>query len=520
MSERRKDAYAILGMWSVAVCWLLATVGDYGLTWDANTQREYGDLVTRYFATGFRDKSCNHFLNLRYYGGLFEVLANGFSAVLGMDIYAGRHLFTGLVSTTAVPAVMLGVRALGGGRAGMVIGALALLLFPRWLGHTCNNSKDAPFAVGFTWSMVLLMALWDAPRVRWRAVLLASTAVGLTMAVRAGGVILLGFAGAGMVLHVVQFRRRFRVILRSAPRRLLLLLQGTAFLALAWLLMIAIWPWAHESPLLHPTQAVAEATNFSMPKQVLFAGEALKSNALPRKYLWHYIWLTTPLLLLALSAAGATYLASQLVRNQHRVSRVLFVLWLAFPLVYFPVMLPAVYDGLRHFLFLLPCLAICCGLAIEHLRSQRARKLALAGLVLLALPSGYDVLRWHPYQTSYFQPLIRGPLHTQYDIDYWATAYKECAQEINRLAAGQPVSVLLAANRHAAVCFQHYADENIAVQTHFSLSGSDLPEAFQYTVAMTRYGLHTCFQQAPVVYEVRRRGCLLAVIRAQPGLPE
>src|SRR4051812_11031193 len=54
---------------------VIATFRDYGISWDEEVQNNYGDKLLRFYASGFRDRSAMHYLNLFYYGGFFDLVA-------------------------------------------------------------------------------------------------------------------------------------------------------------------------------------------------------------------------------------------------------------------------------------------------------------------------------------------------------------------------------------------------------------------------------------------------------------
>jgi hypothetical protein len=92
-----------------------------------------------------------------------------------------------------------------------------------------------------------------------------------------------------------------------------------------------------------------------------------------------------------------------------------------------------VYDGLRHFLFVIPCLVVFSGAALETfiagvVRYNRVLGLSLTiPLLALLLHQGYAMVRLHPYQYVYYNALVGGIRGADglYEKDYWAQSYKE-----------------------------------------------------------------------------------------------
>ena len=113
--------------------------------------------------------------------------------------------------------------------------------------------------------------------------------------------------------------------------------------------------------------------------------------------------------------------------------------WLAavatLPLVVVVVARTPLYDGPRHFLFVVPLLAVLAGIsAAAYLREYRwsaAKAGALAALGCSGLVIAVDMVELHPYQAVYFNRAVAGGLPhaiTQWEGDYWGLSYKEGAE--------------------------------------------------------------------------------------------
>jgi hypothetical protein len=519
----KRERAIFVGIPAAAALLCIWRYEDFGITWDENVQRQYGDMVLNYFSSGFQDTRCNEFLNLYFYGGIVELLSACCYETFGTAVYPTRHLVTGIIAAVTVPAVMLYGRRMGRSLWLPVFCGLALLGLPRFLGHACNNSKDIPLAAMFAVAMFAIAWLLSQDRMSWKAVALAAIPVGLTLAVRVGGVLVLAYACAGVVLRIAQ-RWPARPDLKGALGRMAL------FIGMAWLLMLAFWPWAQQNPILHPVKAFQEATAFSHAKQVLFAGEILSSKALPRSYLAHYLAITIPVPLLVLGIVGVLIM----VRRQLRTPRspaalhmALAQLWFFFPIAYFAVTRPNVYDGMRHFLFILPAFAICAGYGAEAVRrglwrifanSATARHCAAMGLLLMLLWPWGQIIALHPYQSSYFNGAVGGTAGAmgRYDVDYWASSYKEAAEWLNARQQKQswPLEVLVGGNRNALVCCAEYLDPGIIV-TPLNQTGApgEINALYQVYVGMARFGMLGNYPQSPIVHTIGREGAIFAVIR-------
>src|SRR4029077_9575029 len=118
---------------------------------------------------------------------------------------------------------------------------------------------------------------------------------------------------------------------------------------------------------------------FEQPWRELFAGSPVVVSDMPRRYVAQLFWLTLPEIMLALGLAGAALgFATAFDRKQPAQRRaVLLMLALAatLPIALTVAVRPAMYNGIRHFVFVAPAIAVVGGLAgarlIERLAAWR-----------------------------------------------------------------------------------------------------------------------------------------------------
>jgi len=496
---------------------------DSGVAWDESVQARYGELVLEDFRSGLATRASSEFLDLRFYGPPFEALAALAYAGSPERRFAIRHLLVAVAGIAGVAALMAFAATLGMPWLPPAAG-LALLAMPRFFGHVLHNSKDVPFAAGFALAVAALAALLVRREPSPRRALAAGAALGLAAALRPGGLPML----AGLLAATLAARAWLAPGPRP-PARALLGAAGlfAAALAVAWLVMVAPWPWALASPLRHPLEAMARAGSFAEVYQVLFEGRSWASDALPRRYLAQFLLITTPPALLALAAAGLAFA----VREQWRAPREpralllgLAQLWLLAPLLAASVARPNVYDGLRHFLFVLPALALFAGFGacalVSLVPGRGARRLA-AVAAALALASALPALvRLHPYQYAYFNAVVGGlsGAEGRYETEYWATSYREAMAWIEERARERgevgPLKVWVAANAWSLSCAQAFASERVALEPLWrpGVPGR-VPADVDYYLSTTRFGLHRNFPRSPVVHEVGRDGAIFAVVK-------
>jgi len=421
MSYRRWS----FALFAIAVAVVLLTFTDYGVTWDEAFHVRYGDGVYEYFASGLRDREAFRYLDLYYYGAAFDLLCAVGKRLLPLDVYDSRHLLNALVALSGALGCWFLAREIGTARTAF-LAALLLLLTPRYWGHGFNNPKDIPFAAGYVWSIYFLVRVMATlPRVPLRLALATGLAIGMTLAIRVGGLMLFGYLGLVMLVSFPSFRPTRDQVEGLAK-------SFATIAATAWAVMLSFWPWAQSRPLTAPFEAFEVMSHFTWRGTVLFAGQEIHATQIPRLYEAQWLLITLPEILLLGILLSLWYLP----RAGKSFGLVAFAA--AFPLVYLAIQQPIIYDGMRHVLFVVPLLACLAARALELafdalMRRHRPVALAAAGAFSLYLAYHVSILvRLHPDEYVYFNQLVGGlpGAYGRYETDYWGNSYREAVEKL------------------------------------------------------------------------------------------
>src|SRR5450631_1529775 len=449
------DRIAVLILAAVAVIAGI-TFRDYGLGWDDYTHSQYGDLLLKLYGSGFADARALSFVNLYKYGGGFDMAAALAAKILPFDLFETRRLVGAAYGILGLFATWRLARRMGGPFAGLC--ALVLLATcPLYYGHMFINAKDAPFAAAM---IVLLLgavrALDEYPDPSRRSMVLIGVALGAAFGSRILAVVAAPYFAAALLLIVVEETRTLG--LRTTAARLgRFVLALLLALPLAYLIMGLLWPWSILAPL-NPLRAAEYFEKFfEKPWRELYEGVLIPVTQMPASYVPHLFSLQLPEIMLALGIAGLILALVAILRRDLPVSRRagLLVVTLAaiLPLALVMVTRPALYNGLRHFVFLTPPFAVLGGLAAGWLVDWArvllaaktrfalpgrlaARALAFIFVAGIALPV-VELVRLHPYQYASYNLASGGVRLAQdnYMLDYWGLAFKQAAAELRaRLA--------------------------------------------------------------------------------------
>ena len=491
------------------------TFRDYGLGWDDFTHAQYGELLLRLYGSGFSDQRALSFVNLYMYGGGFDMAAELLAKLVPLTVFETRRLTGALIGVIGLAATWRVARLVGGAMAGFLAVTL-LAACPLFFGHMLMNAKDAPFAVAM---IILLLGMVrvvsEYPRPDVASIALLGLGLGLsigsrTLAVLSGVPMLaawmLLFATDAKALGTGQaFARATRFFARLLPG-----------LLLAYALMGLLWPWSVQSPL-NPWRALIYFSHFfEAPWRELFAGELILVPDMPRSYVPTLFALRMPELFLALALAGALgalYAAAR--RDLWPRERALFLcvaITAIFPIALAVALRPAMYNGIRHFVFLLPPLAVLGGVAGAWLFAAASSRFQL-GAPLAAVIFGIgglpviEMVRLHPYQYTYFNRLIGGVAGAQdrYMLDYWGLSFKQASQALARWIAADRPPKPEGRRWKLAVCGPHRSAQ-VELGPDFETTWD--PQGADFAMML---GVFYCMEfNAPVIAEIRREGVLYA----------
>ncbi len=345
---------------------------------------------------------------------------------------ASYHFPVILVCVVGLWAIFWLARSAWGDTAG-VLSALSLALMPRFIGDSQNNIKDAPMAILF---MITMLFYYRAVIMKsiWRYAI-AGCFLGLTYCIKINALLVVPII---LLWFLMTSTRRMYEYLRF--------IIGTSIsVAAATLIVLLFWPYYRHETILRFVMMVHifQHHPFSLP--VTYMGQDIPGN----RMLWHYPYvmlaLTTPIFIMVgafLGLIGAIF-ERKASKRGGRSLVLLCLVWLLFPLAVQSLSHAPMYDGVRHYLNVLPALALLAGYGLI----QTPRLLALDRWMQRGIAThGYWVLvcgmfavlmsmnmALHPYEVVYFNELTGGVkgAYGRFDLDYWGQSLKAAAGWLN-----------------------------------------------------------------------------------------
>jgi hypothetical protein len=350
-------------------------------------------------------------------------------------------------------------------------------------------------ALFFIASGVVLAWLWRKQRSARQLLLCVAPAailLGLTTSLRVlgpfAGILVAGYA------------------LWKAGRKSLPALALYALIALIF--MYLTWPYLWPNPVGHLVESVRVMSEYPWRGQVLFNGSMYPSTGLPRSYLPVLLGIQMTEPVWFLFAAGLAILVYESIKKnvQSRALLALCIVWFILPFLGFFVSGSPLYDNFRQVIFILPPVFLVGAIVFEKIRRPAWQAAVIA---LVVLPGLFEGAPLHPYEYVYYNRFIGGVqgAYRRFELDYWATSYREAADYLNTLAPANGTVWV----EGPAQLIQLYARPDLKI---YSTAEAERASHYDYVVATTRDNLdRTTYPEAAIIRTVQRDGADFTVIK-------
>lgn len=540
MTIKKPDVWSIgTAMLMVVLAGLiLLTATDYGDSWDEKIRVDSGEKKLQYYhhlVTGQFSGAKEIAAKADNYPGFHDLNLALLRRVSPLSDFTTGNYFSALLGFIGVLGAIYLARLAGGPAAGFWAGLL-LCSLPAWYGHMFINPKDIPFAAGYVWALAASYRWLQASSPKGGTIALAGLGIGITMASRIGGLVLVCYLGLFLGLRLIETLLKQRTE-RGKALKAWLRSQVPAVIVVtlvAFAILLLYWPTGQANPFGRTSSTLENVTRYDWPMPVFFEGAFLNADDLPWYYILKMILLKVPVVTLLLVFSGLAIVLVDLIRSGTRDS--LHTKWpLENALIAFAVLFPVsyviardsiLYNGLRHLLFVLPPMAALAGWAAVrlylHFRAthQRLTPVLSVAMALGILLPVIQLIRLHPYQYIYYNELAGGTKQAgeSYELDYWGTVYKELAEQFYaHLVETKPTfskPEVVVNMEHVTWLFTPFLPEETSLPIRVVRSRPDFDD---YYAASTTWAANQ-FYAGEAVVEVSRAGVRLGVVKDRRGL--
>jgi hypothetical protein len=384
---------------------------------------------------------------------------------------------------------------------------------PMLWGHAFINPKDPPFLTFFLASVCLGFEMVDKlnESKKISAVIFPAIILGIATSIRVLGPL------AGILVFIYFVFTLFQN--KKLPVSVYPWLSFITYGLIAIIIMFVTWPYLWESPIARFFGVFRFMSDNPTNLSVLFGGQVYRASDLPRRYLPFLLatTLTEPVWILFLVGAIIGYWKLITDHSTSRTNKVITVTltlsWFLILLAYVLIRKPAMYDGMRHFLFILPPIFIFTGFAFEFIIDHISLSWLRAGpIFLILLPGIFGIARLHPYEYTYYNSFIGGTDNAfrKYETDYWLTCYKQVMEQLD--AIHDPINLYVHREAYIAA---YYAKDNINVR---DLRGAgDEVQSGDYVLVNTRTNEdRRILKDVSPIVQITRGNALFCVIKRVP----
>jgi hypothetical protein len=517
----------------------LSVVGNYGITWDEPIEV---DMVQQTFDYIYLDRPVPEMS--RHYGFYFNYLSQVIYdkkqeffpdpplnipekdyieqwLVRSWRVTRVKHVLTFLFSLLGYLAV-IGIVAILAGKEFAWLGALILALFPTYWGHSFFNPKDIPFATMFTvgtfCGTLLLQVYCRSSPVRIGLNLatlytaLYGMVVGLVTGIRIGGFFLLFYVFFTHLLVRGQKKSPLAIVQQFLPFYLLM--------AVFWALTsYALYPTSWRNPIAWFIEAITLMSKYNIwDHTVLFDGQQIPGRSLPWYYLPRLLNITTPTIFQIFFVIGGIWFLKRLPRltPTQQAAGILCLLQFFFLPSLVILRQSTLYDGLRHFLFIIPPMAAIATTAMiwtYHKITKKSSKIFAVVLLLVSLsPIVVDAIALHPYEYTYYNRLYGGLPATrgQQETDYWGLSLTEGMAWVNQNVPAGSTLVITHPMFAAEMTRDRSKNFRLINRDNFQVGKTPDPD---YYMAISRYDYFDAFPHCPIVHTVSRQNTPLTIIK-------
>jgi predicted Zn-dependent protease len=471
---------------------MLIASRDAGINCDEPLHYNQSVAVYKYFATRGEDRSA---LNtpvtlLKYYGQSYDNLVTVLIEWSGIEnIYGFRHFMSSIAGWLAIMITALFAVWLTGYRTGILV-IILFAVSPTFLGHSQNNLKDIPFALGYIWAIYYMCKfITGGPTPPVADTIFLTAGIAFSVSIRAGGLLLLCYACLFIFLfYLYRYFNKEPVTAAEIAKKLFML---AAISLVSVILGILLWPYALQSPVKNVLESYRVMAHFPDTFMQIFRGRLEWSDFMPWYYLPLSMIITIPVVVLG-GFLSFFIFAKSLLRDKKLLIYGFIVFTIIFPVVFVIIERSNLYSSWRQFLFLYPGIVLIAASGINFLFDYfKNRRYLKWGLVLLiALLSVHPlkfIVKNTPYSYLYYNQLVGGlaGAYGNFETDYYYVSQTEASHWLLDYLKEKKISdtIKIKATYPVTWLFRHHPEIKTSYFRYSERSQSD----WDYAIVANRY---------------------------------
>lgn len=307
-----------------------------------------------------------------------------------------------------------------------ILGPLFIVLNPRFFGHIATNPKDIPFAIFYFISIVTIYLI-SVNKNRLLNALILGVLFSLTQSSRVIGYTLYP------ILFLYDLYRWYGEIGSNKKHSSFLnfIYLELIYIAVIFIcsnfFMVITWPYIGSSYFKNFINVLNTSGSFPWQGNIFFMGKEYFSLNLPLIYLPVWLLISQPIFITVSAIASLSTF-----KKSWKENGVLLLLMapIAINFILYFILKPVIYDGIRHYLFLLPFFSTLAAVFVVELLNARASILKFIFMIYVVFNAVTIVttqIKLFPYHYIYFNELVGGlkSASKNFETDYWNSSFSE-----------------------------------------------------------------------------------------------
>jgi tetratricopeptide (TPR) repeat protein len=489
--KERKLKYIFFASSLFLLLVMLIVSKDAGISCDEVLHFDQSVSVYNYFATHGADKSALNtpVSHLKYYGQSYDNIVTFLTRWLDIDnVYGFRNLMSAVagwitVLVTALFAVWL---------AGYRVGILTLVLFavsPTYIGHSLNNLKDIPFALGYiTGTFYTLKFLLSGRKVPAGVIALLTLSIAFSVSIRAPGMLVIFNLLLFFILQNLFNYQKNNKIEFTELRNKLLWIAGISITA--WLLSILLWPYVLQNPVKNFIESFRVMAHYPDTFRQVFEGKVEWSDFMPWYYIPKSMAITVPVIVLTGLILFIFFTARE--TDHGKAFQYGFIIFtVLFPVLFVVYEKSNLYSSWRQFLFIYPAIVLLAATGFDRLfRDMKKRYFKWAAVTCLIIlsfhPLKFMILN-HPYYYLYYNQFVGGlkGAYGKYETDYYYVSQTRASEWLIDYLKQKKIHGPLKISANYSVQWQFR--DHPEIETSYFRSEERSCSDWDYAIVVSRY---------------------------------
>ena len=307
-----------------------------------------------------------------------------------------------------------------------VLSTIIYLIYPYLFGHAQINPKDIPFLsfwiINTYFFLMILESLYYAKQVKIKNLIILSFLTAFLISIRTLGILIFIEYLIGVIVLLnykkINFSNFYKIFIKLALIFLIL------FLFFLYLLNPIFW----HNPL-EFINSIKWMAKYQQDVCTLTLGDCMRSLNLPSSY--YFIWLFFKLpILIIFGYLLFPVIEKKIISNKDQFKSISYLTILISPIVIILTFIfkgVAVYDEIRHVMFILPMIFIVSLFNI-YLFSNRFFYLCAVPVILFLMLENLSI---NPYQYTWMNSFAKfTDIEKNFEIDYWGISNKNLQKKI------------------------------------------------------------------------------------------